>query len=74
MDGGIDAVYTYQLGDALQQQLQAATDQDFDAPSVGRRSLRQSTRASHRLPCAPTMRVSQNVADTANAYLAFRPT
>ncbi len=37
MDGGIDAVYTYQFGEGLQQRLQALLERDFTVSSPSAR-------------------------------------
>lgn len=74
MDGGIDAVYTYQFGPGLQDRLQAVIARDFAGElPVGCAVIVPTMHAT--IPwciSAPTMRVPQNVADTVNAYLAFR--
>lgn len=74
MDGGIDAVYTYQFGDGLQQRLQAAIEQDFDGELPVGTAVIVPTMHKDIPWCisAPTMRVPRNVAETVNAYLAFR--
>jgi len=74
MDGGIDAVYTHQFGDGLQQRLQAliAAEHGGELP-VGMAAIVPTLHAD--IPwciSAPTMRVPRVVADTVNAYLAFR--
>jgi O-acetyl-ADP-ribose deacetylase (regulator of RNase III) len=74
MDGGIDAVYTYQFGIGLQERLQAllAEEHDSELP-VGMAVIVPTLR--REIPwciSAPTMRLPGNVADTPNAYLAFR--
>lgn len=74
MDGGIDAVYTYQLGAQVQERLQdqLARESGGELP-VGQALL---VPTGHRqIPwciSAPTMRTPRAVADTLNAYLAFR--
>jgi O-acetyl-ADP-ribose deacetylase (regulator of RNase III) len=74
MDGGIDAVYTYQFGEGLQQRLQAVIERDFGGElPVGAAVIVPTMHAD--IPwciSAPTMRVPWVVADTVNAYLAFR--
>lgn len=74
MDGGIDAVYTYQFGEGLQHRLQAAIELDFGGElPVGSAIIVPTMHAD--IPwciSAPTMRVPRDVADTINAYLAFR--
>ena len=76
MDGGIDAVYTYQFGDGLQQRLQAVIEQDFDGELPVGTAVVVPTMHKDIPWCisAPTMRVPRNVAETVNAYLAFRAT
>lgn len=74
MDGGIDAVYTHQFGFALERRLQdlLAADYGGELP-VGCAVIVET--GSPEIPwcvSAPTMRVPEAVADTANAYLAFR--
>lgn len=74
MDGGIDAVYTYQFGEGVQQRLQAriAAEHGGELP-VGMAVIVPTMHPG--IPwciSAPTMRVPGDVADTANAYLAFR--
>jgi O-acetyl-ADP-ribose deacetylase (regulator of RNase III) len=74
MDGGIDAVYTHQFGVGLQQRLQQriAAEHDGELP-VGMAVIVPTMHAD--IPwciSAPTMRVPRDVADTVNAYLAFR--
>ena len=74
MDGGIDAVYTYHFGAGLQERLQAAIERDFGGElPVGAAVIVPTMNAA--IPwciSAPTMRVPRDVADTVNAYLAFR--
>jgi O-acetyl-ADP-ribose deacetylase (regulator of RNase III) len=74
MDGGIDAVYTYQFGDGLQQRLQAVIAEAYGGElPVGSAVIVPTYHAA--IPwciSAPTMRVPRDVADTVNAYLAFR--
>ena len=74
MDGGIDAVYTYQFGEGLQERLQAVIERDFDGElPVGCAVIVPTMNDAIRwCISAPTMRVPQNVAETVNAYLAFR--
>jgi len=74
MDGGIDAVYTYQFGEGLQQRLQEviAAEHGGELP-VGMAVIIPTMHKD--IPwciSAPTMRVPRDVADTVNAYLAFR--
>ncbi|GMU08488.1 macro domain-containing protein [Corallococcus caeni] len=74
MDGGIDAVYTYQLGPQVQERLREllAKDHGGELP-VGQAVLVPTGRPE--IPwciSAPTMRVPADVSDTVNAYLAFR--
>ena len=74
MDGGIDAVYTYQFGEGLQQRLQAVIEQDYGGELPVGSAVIVPTMHKDIPWCisAPTMRVPRNVADTVNAYLAFR--
>lgn len=74
MDGGVDAVYTYQLGPQVQEQLQArlAELHDGELP-IGQAIIVPTGRAE--IPwciSAPTMRTPGFVGDSLNAYLAFR--
>jgi O-acetyl-ADP-ribose deacetylase (regulator of RNase III) len=74
MDGGIDAVYSYQFGEGLQQRLQAliAAEHGGELP-VGMAVIVPTLHDD--IPwciSAPTMRSPRDVADTVNAYLAFR--
>lgn len=74
MDGGIDAVYTYQFGLGLQERLQTliAREHGGELP-VGAAAILPTGHSD--IPwciSAPTMRVPRDVSDTANAYLAFR--
>lgn len=74
MDGGIDAVYTYQFGPELQERLQALIkDEHGGELPVGMAAIVQTNHPD--IPwciSAPTMRVPRDVSDTVNAYLAFR--
>lgn len=74
MDGGIDAVYTYQFGEGLQQRLQAVIEQDFAGELPVGAAVVVPTMHKDIPWCisAPTMRVPREVAETVNAYLAFR--
>ena len=74
MDGGIDAVYTYQFGDSLQQRLQELLAREHGGELPIGAAVIVPTMHQDIPWCisAPTMRVPQNVADTVNAYLAFR--
>ncbi len=74
MDGGIDAVYTYQFGAGLQQRLQEVIERDFAGELPVGIAVVVPTMHKEIPWCisAPTMRVPRNVAETANAYLAFR--
>jgi O-acetyl-ADP-ribose deacetylase (regulator of RNase III) len=74
MDGGIDAVYTYQFGDGLQQRLQdvIAREHGGELP-VGVATIVATGHAD--IPwciSAPTMRVPRDISATVNVYLAFR--
>ena len=74
MDGGIDYVYSKRFGWHLQDKLQDVIRSRFDGElPVGLAVLVET--GDTDIPfmvSAPTMRVPQNVAQTANAYLAFR--
>jgi O-acetyl-ADP-ribose deacetylase (regulator of RNase III) len=74
MDGGIDAVYTHQFGEGLQQRLQQQIAEEHGGElAIGMAVIVPTMHAD--IPwcvSAPTMRVPQDVADTVNAYLAFR--
>jgi O-acetyl-ADP-ribose deacetylase (regulator of RNase III) len=74
MDGGIDAVYTYQLGPQVQERLRERLGRDFGGElPVGHAVIVPTGRPE--IPwciSAPTMRIPGIVADTPNAYLAFR--
>jgi O-acetyl-ADP-ribose deacetylase (regulator of RNase III) len=74
MDGGIDAVYTFQLGPQVQERLRERLARDFHGElPIGQAVIVPTGR--HEIPwciSAPTMRIPGIVADTPNAYLAFR--
>ncbi|MBA3459450.1 MAG: macro domain-containing protein [Deltaproteobacteria bacterium] len=74
MDGGIDAVYTYQFGEGLQRRLQELISTEFGGELPVGMAVIVPTMHNDIPWCisAPTMRVPQNVAETVNAYLAFR--
>ena len=74
MDGGIDAVYTYQLGEGVQQRLRALIERDFGGELPVGTAVIVPTMNGDIPWCisAPTMRIPQDVANTVNAYLAFR--
>ncbi len=74
MDGGVDAVYTYQLGPQVEERLRAllAERHGGELP-IGAAVIVPTGRAE--IPwciSAPTMRVPGFVGDSLNAYLAFR--
>ena len=74
MDGGIDLVYLRRFGWELQTRLQThlRTDHHGELP-VGQATIIETfDQDIPYLVSAPTMRVPMNVADTVNAYLAFR--
>ncbi|MBL9005170.1 MAG: macro domain-containing protein [Myxococcales bacterium] len=74
MDGGIDLVYSRRFGWDLQARLQRLlqTEHDGELP-VGQAVILETLDSEIPfLISAPTMRVPMNVADTVNAYLAFR--
>ncbi len=74
MDGGIDAVYTYQFGHGLQERLQSLIrDEHGGELPVGQAAIVSTDHAD--IPwciSAPTMRTPRDVSDTVNAYLSFR--
>lgn len=74
MDGGIDAVYTYVLGDQVQARAQDTIRREYDGElPVGCAFVVPTGRPE--LPwcvIAPTMRVPEPVPDSVNAYLALR--
>lgn len=74
MNGGIDALYTYQFGPGLQQRLQALLVERFGAELPIGMAVIVPTGSPDIPWCisAPTMRIPRGVADTLNAYLAFR--
>jgi O-acetyl-ADP-ribose deacetylase (regulator of RNase III) len=74
MDGGIDAVYTYQFGEGLQQRLQELLAAEHGGELPVGMAVVVPTMHDDIPWCisAPTMRVPQDVAETVNAYLAFR--
>lgn len=74
MDGGIDAVYTYQFGFGLQERLQALITRDHQGELPVGQAVIVSTGDPGIPWCisAPTMRTPGPVAETVNAYLAFR--
>ena len=74
MDGGIDAVYTYQFGDGLQQRLQVLIEREHGGELPVGMAVIVPTQHPDIPWCisAPTMRIPRDVADTVNAYLAFR--
>lgn len=74
MDGGIDAVYTYQFGEGLQDRLQALIAEDHGGELPVGMAVIVPTNHPDIPWCisAPTMRVPRDVADSVNAYLAFR--
>jgi O-acetyl-ADP-ribose deacetylase (regulator of RNase III) len=74
MDGGIDAVYTYRFGPELQERLQAQLARRHAGELPVGQALIVSTGRSEIPWCisAPTMRIPGIVADTVNAFLAFR--
>lgn len=74
MDGGIDAVYTRQFGDGLQERLQTVIrDEHGGELPVGQAAIVETEHDD--IPwcvSAPTMRIPRDVSDTVNAFLAFR--
>ncbi len=73
-DGGIDAVYTFQFGDGLQQRRQDVIEREFGGELPVGLAVIVPTMNEDIPWCisAPTMRDPGDVADTVNAYLAFR--
>jgi O-acetyl-ADP-ribose deacetylase (regulator of RNase III) len=74
MDGGIDAVYTYQFGPELQMRLQALIAEQYggELPVGAAAIVPTMNRAIPWCISAPTMRVPGDVSNTVNAFLAFR--
>jgi len=74
MDGGIDLVYLHRFGWELQTRLQSHLKADHDGElPVGQATIVETFDADiPYLVSAPTMRIPMNVANTLNAYLAFR--
>lgn len=74
MDGGIDLVYSQRFGWGLQERLQTLLRAEHDGElPVGQAVIVPTLDAAiPYLISAPTMRVPMDVADTLNAYLAFR--
>ncbi|WP_298257643.1 macro domain-containing protein [Bradyrhizobium sp.] len=74
MDGGIDLVYLHRFGWELQTRLQTQIKADYDGElPVGQATIVETF--DEKIPylvSAPTMRVPTSVANTVNAYLAFR--
>lgn len=74
MDGGIDAVYTHVFGPQLQRTLQELLKLEFAGELPVGQAVIVETGSSVIPWCisAPTMRQPMGVADTLNAFLAFR--
>jgi O-acetyl-ADP-ribose deacetylase (regulator of RNase III) len=74
MDGGIDLVYLQRFGWDLQDRLQSHLQKHHDGElPVGQATVVETfDPAMPYLISVPTMRVPMNVAETVNAYLAFR--
>ena len=74
MDGGIDLVYSQRFGWQLQKRLQEVIRFSFsgELPVGMALIIETSNEGIPYLVSAPTMRVPENVAHTANAFLAFR--
>jgi O-acetyl-ADP-ribose deacetylase (regulator of RNase III) len=74
MDGGIDLVYLQRFGWDLQDRLQSHLQEHHDGElPVGQATIVETfDPAMPYMVSAPTMRVPMNVAETVNAYLAFR--
>lgn len=76
MDGGIDRVYSERFGWHVQEQLREIIRRDWDGELPIGLALVLETGAADVpfLVAAPTMRAPVSVAQTLNAYLAFRAT
>jgi O-acetyl-ADP-ribose deacetylase (regulator of RNase III) len=74
MDGGIDALYSRRFGWDLQERLQALLRAEHGGELPVGQAVLVETRDPEIPYCvsAPTMRVPMVVAETVNAYLAFR--
>jgi len=74
MDGGIDAVYTYEFGEGLQRRLQEVLAADYHGELPVGQAVIIPTDHDVIPWCisAPTMRIPGGVSETVNAYLAFR--
>lgn len=74
MDGGIDLVYSRRFGWDLQRRLQDEINEQYEGElPVGMAAIVETGDPDFPwLVSAPTMRVPTSVADTVNAYLAFR--
>jgi len=74
MDGGIDLAYSQHFGWDLQRNLQRVIRDQFDGELPVGQAMIVGT-GDQKIPymvSAPTMRLPMNVAETLNAYLAFR--
>jgi O-acetyl-ADP-ribose deacetylase (regulator of RNase III) len=74
MDGGIDLVYSRRFGWQIQERLRQLLQQEYEGELPVGMAVLLGT-GDPELPyliSAPTMRAPANVADTLNAYLAFR--
>jgi O-acetyl-ADP-ribose deacetylase (regulator of RNase III) len=74
MNGGIDRAYTQRFGQQLETRLRELIRRDWDGELPVGLALPIETGAPDipYLICAPTLRAPVNVANTLNAYLAFR--
>jgi len=74
MDGGIDLAYARHFGWHLEDRLRKAISDEHDGePLVGQAQIIETrTEKTPWLISAPTMRVPMNVANSPNAFLAFR--
>jgi O-acetyl-ADP-ribose deacetylase (regulator of RNase III) len=74
MDGGIDLVLSHRFGWELSDRLRQRIEAEHDGELLVGEALLLETHDPEIpfLVSAPTMRVPQNVAETPNAYLAFR--
>ncbi len=74
MDGGIDLVYSKRFGWQVQERIQAILREQYDRELPVGLAVAVET-DDEKIPIcisAPTMRAPAKVADTLNAYLAFR--
>lgn len=74
MDGGLDAVISYELGDAIQVKVQSeiVTRYHGELPVGCAVIVETDNKVWPYLISAPTMRIPEDVSQSVNAYLAFR--